>query len=235
MASMGVAGSGRSASQTSQKDLAKKAYLLTEKKAKIPCLFNPENFSLSMQNSWNSEARPGQDVQVAQFTGASAGTLSLTLFFDTTDTGSDVTSYTNQLQQLMAIDPSLQGTKSTSNNQRPPWVKFCWGNFQSWPAVITSLSLTFEYFSSSGTPLRARASLSLQQYTDPNRLPRQNPTSGTPRPHRVHRVQRGETLDRIAAQHLGKATAWRAIADANGLDDPLALAPGRYLAIPANT
>jgi len=60
----------------------------------------------------------------------------------------------------------------------------------------------------------------------------QNPTSGTPRPHRVHRVQPGETLDRIAAAHLGDATSWRVIAQANGIEDPLAVKPGTLLAIP---
>ena len=60
----------------------------------------------------------------------------------------------------------------------------------------------------------------------------QNPTSGTPLPHRVHRVQPGETLDRIAAMHYGDSTKWRAIASANGVEDPLALRPGGLLSIP---
>jgi nucleoid-associated protein YgaU len=61
---------------------------------------------------------------------------------------------------------------------------------------------------------------------------RQNPTSGTPHPHRTHVVSPGETLDRIAAVYYGDGTRWRAIAVANGISDPLAIAPGTLLSIP---
>jgi len=81
-------------------------------------------------------------------------------------------------------------------------------------------------------PLRAKAQLQLKQYQPEDSYGRQNPTSGTPRPHRVHRVQPGETLDRIAAKHYGDSTRWRALAEANGIADPLALRPGSLLAIP---
>jgi nucleoid-associated protein YgaU len=42
----------------------------------------------------------------------------------------------------------------------------------------------------------------------------------------------GETLTRVAAQELGDPAQWRRIADANGIDDPLAVAPGTVLEVP---
>jgi nucleoid-associated protein YgaU len=72
----------------------------------------------------------------------------------------------------------------------------------------------------------------LLQYEQSMAFGPQNPTSGTPRPHRVHRVQPGETLDRISAQHYGDSNRWRTLAMANGIEDPLALRPGSLLAIP---
>ena len=80
--------------------------------------------------------------------------------------------------------------------------------------MITKADITFDYFSSEGVPLRARVTLSLTQFEPDGAFLRQNPTSGTPRPHRVHRIQRGETLDRISARYYGDA-------------DPLALAGHR--------
>ena len=41
--------------------------------------------------------------------------------------------------------------------------------------------------------------------------------SGTPEPNRVHQVQPGETLDRIAAKYFEDSTKWRSIAAANGV------------------
>ncbi len=210
-----------------------KAYLLTEANKKIPCLFNPEELSLSQSNTWSADKMPGKGVPTLRYGGASSGQLSLTLFFDTTDSGEAVTTYTSQLVALMEPDSSLPGASTETNNVRPPWVVFHWGDFHSFKAVVSSLNLTFEYFASDGTPLRARASVSLTQYQEDMAFGPQNPTSGTPRPHRVHQVQPGETLDRIAAMHLGKPTRWRAIALANGIEDPLDLRPGSLLAIPA--
>jgi hypothetical protein len=158
--------------------------------------------------------------------------FSLSLFFDTTSDGKAVTDYTSKLLKLMEINSSLPGSSEVTQNARPPWVVFHWGDLHSFKAVITSLTLNFTYFSSTGVPLRAKADLSLLQYQEELAFGPQNPTSGTPFPHRTHRVQPGETLDRIAAIHFGDPTKWRRIADGNGIEDPLSLRPGMLLAIP---
>jgi hypothetical protein len=211
---------------------ARKAFLLTEDDKRIPCLFNPGQLSLSQSNTWRSQEMPGKGIPTLQYAGASSGQIRLELFFDTTDTGEAVTTYTSKLVKLMDVSSSLPGTSESTNNARPPWVTFHWGDFHSFKAVVESLDLTFEHFSATGTPLRARAQLSLRQYQQEGSYGRQNPTSGTPKPHRVHQVQPGETLDRIAALHLGDPTRWRSIAEANGIEDPLDLRPGSLLAIP---
>lgn len=217
------------------------AYLLIEGKRKVPCLFNPAELSLTLSNRWAadgdgtsraSEAVPGKGVQTLSFAGSDNGTLDLTLFFDTTAEGVPVTTYTSQIVALMDIDPDVPGTDKKMRRGRPPTVVFGWGKMTSFPAVVERLTLKFTYFSSTGTPLRATMSLSLKQFSEARAYGPQNPTSGTPVPHRVHRVQPGETLDRISAQYYGDATAWRRLAVANGVEDPLALRPGTLLAVP---
>jgi hypothetical protein len=209
-----------------------KAFLMTEDNQRIPCLFNPSDLALTQMNHWAADQMPGKGVPTLRYTGAGSGRLRLTLFFDTTDSGKPVTDYTSKIVQLMEVDSSLPGSSSATNNARPPWVVFHWGAFHSFKAVVSELELTFDYFSSTGIPLRARAGLTLTQYQEDMAFAAQNPTSGTPRPHRVHRVQPGETLDRISALHLGDSTQWRSIAEVNAIEDPLALRPGRLLAIP---
>ena len=211
---------------------AQKAFLQPEKGEKIPCLFNPTELSFSRTNSWSAPEMPGKGVPTLNYTGAQSGSMTLRLFFDTTDGGNPVTTYTDQLLGLMEVDSSLPGTNENTNNARPPWVQFNWGSMHSFKAVVSSASVSFTYFSSQGTPLRATVDLTLTQYEDGKVFGPQNPTSGTPHPQRAHRVQPGETLDRIAATHYGSPTNWRAIAEINGIEDPLALKPGRVLAIP---
>jgi nucleoid-associated protein YgaU len=45
-------------------------------------------------------------------------------------------------------------------------------------------------------------------------------------------VGRGDTLQSIAFKEYDDAGEWRRIAEANGIDDPLELAPGKRLLIP---
>jgi LysM repeat protein len=209
-----------------------KAYLETEKGSTIPCMFNPSELHITRANSWSGSSVPGQEAPELSFGGGEASSMDLELTFDTTADGKAVTTYTNKMLALMKIDTSLAGYDESSANGRPPWVKFHWGDMHSFKAIIESLDLRFTYFSSTGMPLRAKVGLSLKQYEPDANWGPQNPTSGTPRPHRVHRVQKGETLDRISARHYGDSTKWRLIAQANGIHDPLALRPGAVLNIP---
>lgn len=215
-----------------------KAFLEFEGGTRIPCMFNPDSLSITRTNNWGGdegedEGTPGRGVQTASYSGASSGTMKLKLVFDTTSDGGPVTKYTGELMARMEVDKNLPGTDETASNARPPTVTFHWGEYlHSWPAVITSLSVDFSYFSASGVPLRATVDMDLKQYEESDAFGPQNPTSGTPRPHRVHRVQPGETLDRISARYYGDSTKWRALAIANGVEDPLTVRPGSLLSVP---
>ena len=209
-----------------------KAFLQTETGKKLPCLFNPEQLQIGLSTSWAGEQIPGQQTPTLRYGGGESGTIDVELFFDTTNDGKPVTKYTDELVKLLKVDTSLPGYDAKAQNGRPPWVKFHWGKFHSFKSVITNLNLTFVYFSQTGEPLRARASLSMMQYEPEDDWPRQNPTSGTPKPERSHQVQPGETLDRIAYRHYGDPTKWRRLAAANGISDPFDVPAGRRLDIP---
>ena len=51
----------------------------------------------------------------------------------------------------------------------------------------------------------------------------------------TYTVEKGDTLSKIAKQHLGDANAWQKIFDANRdqLDDPDRIQPGQVLKLPA--
>ena len=209
------------------------AYLEVETGGRVECMFNPTTFAFATQNNWDGPAQPGRDTPTLRYAGGASGSFSLSLVFDTTSDGSSVTVHTNKLLALMNVDADLPGYDEADTNGRPPWVKFHWGtHLHTFRAVIQSANVTFTYFSSEGTPLRANVDLSLQQFEPDANWGAQNPTSGTPKPRRTHQVQVGDTLDRIAARYYGDATRWRDIATLNGIADPLDLDPGRLLSIP---
>jgi hypothetical protein len=209
-----------------------KAYLQPERGQRIDCLFNPAELKISKSNEWKASKGKGKNTPRLRFQQGKSGTLSMTLILDTTESGSPVTSHTNALLKLMVIDTALAGSDSQRNRGRPPWVRFHWGDFHSFKAVVKKIDLTFSLFSSQGVPLRAKANVQLEQYEDEAAWGPQNPTSGTPEPHRVHQVLPGETLDRVAAVEYGDANRWRLLAAANDILDPFHLRPGMLLVVP---
>jgi Contractile injection system tube protein/LysM domain len=220
-------------------DKAPKAFLQIVKTAgageKIPCMYNPETVKISRSNKWEQLPMPGKGIKTAVFKGSEQGSFEIeTLWFDTTDTGDPVTKYTDKLMALLDLDKKVQGTSENTNNARPPVVRFHWGHMVSFPCYVSSVDVEFTYFSSTGVPLRAKVDLELEQFSE-DELAKQNPTSGTPFPHQVHRMLPGETLDRISAHYYGDSNRWRALAAANGIEDPLAVRPGALLMIPEIT
>jgi hypothetical protein len=209
-----------------------KAFLRTEQGKEIKFLFNPAELTIAKANSWQAPESKGRNAPELKFQAGQSGTLAFSLTLDTTDTGTDVTEHTNELLDLLNVNPALPGSDPKTNKARPPWVEFHWGELHSFKAVVERLQVKFTYFASNGMPLRAKADLSLKQYKDEETRPLQNPTSFTPSLHAVHRLSHGETLDRIAATHYADPGRWRLIAEANGIVDPLALTPGDLLIIP---
>lgn len=197
---------------------------------KITCLFNPEELSLSKSANWNPSRRRGQNAPELTFDSGGSGSLSIDLVLDTTETGDAVTTHTDLLLRLMEVSDALPS--QDADVKRPPWVRFHWGDWHSFKACVASANVTFTYFSSSGVPLRARAAVTFTQIEDDDTWLAQNPTSGTPEPHRVHALQVGETLDRLADRYYNDPTRWRIIADANGVNDPLRIPPGTRLRVP---
>jgi nucleoid-associated protein YgaU len=210
-----------------------KAQLKPEQGEPVECMFNPAELTISKSNSWQpaGEAK-GKNAPELRFQAGQSATLTLTLMFDTTDKGEPVTSHTDKLLNLMKVNPSAPGSDRNRNQARPPAVEFLWGKTKSFKAIVERMQIRFTYFASDGTPLRAKADVTLKQLNDEEALPLQNPTSSTPSLHTVHQLRPGETLDRIAARHYGDATRWRLIAETNGILDPLSLPDGATLAIP---
>jgi hypothetical protein len=107
---------------------------------------------------------------VAQFTGK----LTMDLQFDTTDTGSDVRTYTNQVALFMqaspnasaaasnAAPPSANSGSQSSPPKAPPVLKFQWGTYV-FQGIMDSFKETIDFFSADGVALRALVSIGLSR------------------------------------------------------------------------
>ncbi|MDX1413883.1 MAG: LysM peptidoglycan-binding domain-containing protein [Candidatus Promineifilaceae bacterium] len=197
-------------------------------KAIMPVQFNPAEYSLNKGAQIAEIAIPGLDSPLLQFVRGQNEKLTLEFFFDTTESGMgesavDVRSLTDPFYLLAKIQPKTHA---------PPRVRFVWGEGIRFKAIIESVGQKFSLFNPNGIPLRATLSMSFREYkTLEDQVAELNLQSADHRRRRV--VQRGETLVQIAAEVYDDPGQWRAIAEQNGISNPLHLAPGTELDIPA--
>lgn len=197
----------------------------------IQCLFNPNEYTFSKQNSWEPSGTGGGNVPQLEFSGGQPALLQMQLFFDTYESGKDVRKeHTDKIWRLMQVDQDL--TDAKTRRSRPPRVRFQWGDFTSFDAVIVSITQRFTLFLNSGTPVRATLDVTFQQARDERQLPAQNPTSGGVGGERIWTVGAGDTLPGIAYAIYGDPNRWRRIADANQLTQVRRLTAGIELVIP---
>jgi hypothetical protein len=201
---------------------------------------NPNEYSLSRGLTIAPIAIPGLDAPILQFVKGDSESLTVELFFDTTDEREGdrpvpVTRKSDKVYDLVKIDPQTHA---------PPIATFSWGTgfpgseITSEPQRRTNMKCVaervqqrFTLFADDGTPLRAVLSLTLKEYkTLAEQVAALNLQSADHT--RAHVVRAGETLSAIAARRYGTHREWRRIAEHNGIDDPAALEPGRVLELP---
>lgn len=190
--------------------------------------FNPSEFSVQKSAAW--ETKPGKDAEEAtmpEFTGSKPRSMNVEVFLDATDSPSH--DITKDIELL--FDCCTPAAESLGKNRpSPPFVLFGWGTTMQFEAYVESVSVKYTMFKQDGTPIRALATLSLQEI--PRVAQRQNPTSGGLAAQRTHTVVAGDSLASIAYAEYGDPRLWRAVARTNGIDDPTRLVNGTSLLLP---
>lgn len=198
----------------------------------IPVQFNPTEYTLSKGAQIAEIAIPGIDSPILQFVRGQTQTLSMELFFDTTQAGMgdgpvvDVRTLTEPVYQLVKIQ---------SHTHAPPRVRFVWGVGLTFRAIVESVQQKFTLFNPLGIPLRATLTVSFKEYqTLEEQLTRLNLQSSDHSKKRL--VKQGDTLARIAFEEYGDAQRWRDIfeepSNAAAIEHPRRLTPGTELSIP---
>ena len=187
--------------------------------------YNPEKFTLSKNTDWdNPGVRLQSDWAEPTYRSTSPARLTLEIFFDAFE----------ELFGDVSTDVAvlIDWTKPGPSN-KPPLLEFRWGVsnvLQGMRFYLESVTATYTMFRVDGTPIRATCDITLIEWSNP--ASRQNPTSGGLPGMETHVLIDGETLHSVAWARYGEAGFWRALADFNGIDDPLRVEPGTTLLIP---
>lgn len=190
----------------------------------VPCMFNPQEYTLSKQNSFVDRPNIGRNTPESSFKQGSSQTLQLNLHFDTLEEQKDVRSITDTLWLMMMVDEDKKKPKTKMTE--PPMVAFEWGRFY-FKAVISSMTQKFTLFLQDGTPVRCEVQLSLEQKDD--ELDYKKGDGPAP----LMRESAGEVVakesDRIDNLAASAGVDQRQLAEENNIDNPLNIASGARL------
>ena len=187
----------------------------------IEVMFNPKEYVMEKKTPWSEVNVFGMDSPPVQFSMGERKRLSMELFFDTSEEKTDVREYTSKVEQLMLVN---------AQEHRPPILRFIWGSL-SFDCVMEDLVQRYTLFDNGGIPLRGILKVVFKEYTTAA-----TQLSNTRRESADHTkrlaLREGETLSSISAREYNDPRKWRAIADANDIDDPENVSAGTVVELP---
>ena len=187
----------------------------------VDVLFNPNEYVLQSGNQFAWQTIPGLQSPIAQFVSGEATTLSMDLFFDTYEQGVDVRTHTAQISGLLNVDRDLHA---------PPHCRFVWGSLD-FKGVAEKVQQRFTMFLDSGVPVRATLNVTFRAVQSMTEQYQNVPRQSADRT-KQKMLKQDEQLWMLAAEEYEDPSHWRAIAEANGIDNPRRLPYGRKLIIP---
>lgn len=216
-----------------------KAFLVRKDKPYIivPCMFNPEQFTVEKSNHFATVNIPGLSTPIFQFVRGDARSITMDLFFDTYEEGIDVRLFTDRISgwdagsMFSKLPDTARGLMDIDSDlHAPPICLFVWGTF-IFQCIIERVTKKFSLFLPAGIPVRATLSVTLKEYREVDiQVKELDLRSANLTKSWV--VKEGDSLWSIAAREYGDPADWRLIADANRIDNPRLLDTGRELVIP---
>lgn len=199
----------------------------SKKGTTIEVLYYPTEYEMTKGNKFSEVDILGLETPYLQYSRGNSGSIKLDVFYDTysekNSKKTDVRKYSNQLSDLLKIDPDLHA---------PPPLRFIWGMPAEEPfiCVMENVSTKYTMFLSDGTPVRARLNITLKEFK--MELNKREKAKQSPDKTKIYVTKKGDSLWLIASEKYGDPTLWRPIADKNKIKNLKFLEPGTELFIP---
>ena len=214
---------------------------------RVTVQFNPESLKVNFANQIQTPQGSGDSARppAVQFVGAGTTRLAVMLWFDASAPldaemlseaarGGGKLDDVRKLTEQVAWFITPQPDPADPERYLPPAVSFVWGSFL-FNGIVESLEENLEFFSPQGKPLRASLSLKLIQpritayrFAQSGAGSGSGALGGTPGTRPLTGATEGASLQAMAAA-AGRPGEWKAIASANGIEDPLRMQAGQML------
>ncbi len=237
------------------------AFLIESSGERLGCMLNPGSLVLRRRAGIKSRESVGGFItgteladEPLQLTNGGCTELTLDLLFDVSLPGSSITS--NDVRDLTRPLWNLaENTKQVDMNKKLPLCCFLWGKQWNIPGVITAIAERLEFFTPSGLPRRSWLRLILRRVASSATLaPMNNIETQLPDLEQAEfdfqntliaseesdtevkiTAVSGERLDQLAYRYYGDTRFWRHLAIFNDITNPLDLAGGDSIEVPALT
>ncbi|MEM7369916.1 MAG: hypothetical protein AAF587_15025 [Bacteroidota bacterium] len=186
--------------------------------------FNPESYSLSDRFNYDSSQAMGRTGSSNRFNNIAPKEFSFEFMVDGTGaTGERINVQDNidQFKNTIGFNGSIH---------RPNILFVVWGTFKA-ICVATSANYNFTLFKSDGTPLRAKVSVRLREYTPAVVELLQNQLQ-SPDLSEIRTIKEGDKLPLMCFHVYGNSRRYLEVARANGLTSCRRLQAGEELDFP---
>lgn len=199
------------------------------------CSYTPENYRISANRKYEANSVVGSGKNVMQDKGNNDDPVKIPLTFDTSAVtelaavGSGPLIVYRAATDVSEDIKELLGTmKVSGKTHKPPEVEFIWGSIST-KGVVTSVNANYTLFEKGGMPVRADVELEiLESKADEAAEPLESPDRTKSRV-----LTEDTNIWRIAEAEYDDAGYWREIAKANQIMNPLDIAVGTVLKVPA--
>lgn len=201
----------------------------------IPCVFNPDSFTIERSVNYAQHKIPGTDRPVLQFINGEAEIMSFSLLFDTYSAGpesmvpeviaSTAAPDAAKADVRMFTEPLMKLTMVNSDTHAPSLVEFVWGSI-SFKGYVQTISQRFTMFNMFGKPVRATVDITLISNKTDNNI------RNSPDRTKARTISEGDRLYSFAYAEYDDCGEWRRIAEENNIDNPRKLESGKNIVIP---
>lgn len=193
---------------------------------KYTVLVNPTSYTHNHSNAYNLKQASGTAAPTPKFEKIEAEKVSMELHFDATGI---IAGSSGDVLKDIAIFKNIV-YKFDGKIHSPKYIKLSWGSFL-FKCVLTNLDVTYTLFKPDGTPLRAKANVNFEGFTDEKTVALEE---GKSSPDLTHQVifKVGDTLPNLCYQIYRNPNYYIDVANFNKIINFRNITPGTKLFFP---
>ena len=130
-------------------------------KITVATQYNPKEIGIDKAVPWQKKPNSKGNTPELEFTSADGRSLSVELFFDTFEAGTNV--HDKHVANLMKLAMVIKEGGTDESQMRPPLLSITWGGLPKFIGVLESVSTKYTMFTPAGVPVRATCSCKFKE------------------------------------------------------------------------